>query len=97
MKLIHFSTNFKNCFKKFCKNHTFSQVLLRLIINDVFLFDFSAQNVYLRKKSANHFYFLPDSLGKMHGNGRSDLEDLAFSNRPPKEADEIGRRVCMST
>jgi len=25
----------------------------------------------------------------------SDLEDLAFSSRPPKEADKIGRRVCL--
>jgi hypothetical protein len=34
-------------------------------------------------------------VGKIHGNGRSDLEDLAFSNRQPREADEIGRRVCL--
>jgi len=33
---------------------------------------------------------------EIHGNGRSDLEDLAFVNRPPREADEIGRRVCLS-
>ena len=38
---------------------------------------------------------LPDSVGKIHGNGRSDLEDLAFPNLPPREADEIGRRVCL--
>jgi len=40
---------------------------------------------------------LPDCVGKIHGNGRSDLEDLAFPIRPPREADEIGRRVCLST
>jgi len=34
-------------------------------------------------------------VGKIHGNGRSDLEDLAFLNRPLREADEIGRRVCL--
>jgi hypothetical protein len=33
----------------------------------------------------------------MHENGRSDLEDLAFTNRPWREADELGRRVCLST
>jgi hypothetical protein len=36
-------------------------------------------------------------VGKIHGNGRSDLEDLAFPNRPLREADKIGRRVCLST
>jgi len=36
-------------------------------------------------------------VSKIHGNGRSDLEDLALPNRPPREADEIGRRVCLST
>jgi hypothetical protein len=35
--------------------------------------------------------------GKIHGNGGSDLEDLAFPNRPSREADGIGRRVCLST
>jgi len=34
---------------------------------------------------------LPENAGKIHGNRRSDLEDLAFSSRPPREADEIGR------
>ncbi len=46
---------------------------------------------YLKKSD------LPNCVGKIHGNGRSDLEDLAFSNLPPREADEIGRRVCLST
>jgi len=36
-------------------------------------------------------------VGKIHGNGLSDLEDLAFSNRPLRDAEEIGRRVCLST
>jgi hypothetical protein len=36
-------------------------------------------------------------VGKMHGNVRSDLEDLALLNRISREADEIGRRVCLST
>jgi hypothetical protein len=36
-------------------------------------------------------------VGKIYGSGRSDLEDLAFLNRPSREADEIGRRVCLST
>jgi len=36
-------------------------------------------------------------VGKIYGNGRSDLEDLAFSSRPSKEADGIGRRVCLNT
>jgi hypothetical protein len=40
---------------------------------------------------------LPYCVGKIHGNGRSDLEDLAFSNLHPREADEISRRVCLST
>jgi len=40
---------------------------------------------------------LPFCVGKIHGNGRSDLEDLAFPIHPPREADEIGRRVCLST
>ena len=31
----------------------------------------------------------------MHGNGRSDLEDLALLNRSSRESDEIGRRVCI--
>ncbi|MDH5468382.1 MAG: hypothetical protein OEY25_13275, partial [Candidatus Aminicenantes bacterium] len=26
---------------------------------------------------------------------RSDLSGLAFTNRQPREADEIGRRVCL--
>jgi len=34
-------------------------------------------------------------VGKIHENGRSDLEDLALPNRSPREADEIGRRVCL--
>jgi len=38
---------------------------------------------------------LPDCVSKIHGNGRSDLEDLAFLSHPPREADEIGRRVCL--
>jgi len=36
-------------------------------------------------------------VGEIHGNGGSDLEDLAFPSRPSREADEIGRRVCLST
>jgi len=36
-------------------------------------------------------------VGKIHGNGESDLEDLAFLNRPSREGDGIGRRVCLST
>jgi len=36
-------------------------------------------------------------VGKIHGNGGSDLEDLAFPHHPSREADEIGRRVCLST
>lgn len=32
----------------------------------------------------------------MHGNWRSDLEDLAFLNRSSREVDEIDRRVCLS-
>ena len=36
-------------------------------------------------------------MGKIHGNGGSDLEDLAFPIRPSREADGIGRRVCLST
>ena len=36
-------------------------------------------------------------MRKIHGNGGSDIEDLAFTYLPPREADEIGRRVCLST
>jgi hypothetical protein len=36
-------------------------------------------------------------VGEIHGNGGSDLEDLAFPNRQSREADGIGRRVCLST
>ena len=39
----------------------------------------------------------PNGAGRIHGNGGSDLEDLAFPNRPSREADGIGRRVCLST
>jgi hypothetical protein len=39
----------------------------------------------------------PNCGGKIHGNAASDLEDLAFPNRLSREADEIGRRVCLST
>jgi hypothetical protein len=38
---------------------------------------------------------LPDCVSKIHGNGRSDLEDLAFLSRQTRETDEIGRRVCL--
>jgi len=38
---------------------------------------------------------LPYCVDKIHGNGRSDLSGLAFSNRQPRETDEIGRRVCL--
>ena len=37
----------------------------------------------------------PERVGNIHGNGKSDIEDLAFSNLPPREAAEIGRRVCL--
>ena len=36
-------------------------------------------------------------MGKIHGNGGSDLEDLAFLHRLSREDDGIGRRVCLST
>jgi len=39
----------------------------------------------------------PNCVGKIHGNGKSDFEDLAFPIRPSREADGIGRRVCLST
>ena len=29
------------------------------------------------------------------GNGKSDLEDLAFSNRTSRKSDEVRRRVCI--
>ncbi|UCC40367.1 MAG: hypothetical protein JSV96_02640 [Candidatus Aminicenantes bacterium] len=35
-------------------------------------------------------------MGKIHGNGGSDLEDLAFPHRLSRGADGIGRRVCLS-
>jgi hypothetical protein len=58
-------------------------------------------DVYLKKAQAYKLvlsvYSLPDSVGKIHGNGKSDLEDLALPNRFSREADEIGRRVCLST
>jgi len=48
-------------------------------------------------QSANLKGSLPCSVGEIHGNGGSDREDLAFPNRLSREADEIGRRVCLST
>jgi len=57
--------------------------------------DFSSHQTGLRLKPVNLKIFLPYFVGKIHGNGRSDLEDLAFPNLPPREADEIGRRVCL--
>ncbi len=38
---------------------------------------------------------LPNSVGEIHGKGKSDLEDLAFLNRSSRESDEVGRRVCI--
>jgi len=32
---------------------------------------------------------------EIHGNGRSDLEDLALPSRSSRESDEVGRRVCI--
>jgi len=32
---------------------------------------------------------------ELHGNGRNDLEDLAFLTRSLRESDEVGRRVCI--
>ncbi len=29
------------------------------------------------------------------GNGKSDLEDLALTNRTSRESDEVRRRVCI--
>ena len=46
-------------------------------------------------KSENFLGSFLDIVDKIHGNGRSDLEDLALRNLPPREADEIGRRVCL--
>jgi len=50
----------------------------------------------IQMRYVNRIYTFRSTEDKIHGNGRSDLEDLAFLNLPPRKADEIGRRVCLS-
>jgi hypothetical protein len=45
---------------------------------------------------SNKYGSLPSCVGRMHGNERSDLEDLAFPSRASRESNEVGRRVCLS-
>jgi hypothetical protein len=34
-------------------------------------------------------------MGEIHGNGGSDLEDLAFLNHPSRESDRVGAEDCL--
>ena len=48
------------------------------------------------RKKVSVFLFYQEIRSKYSGLDKATIEDLAFPNCPSKEADEIGRRVCLS-